>query len=102
MHEPQLPPAGKGDPTSDGARRRLLWQTVEAFFIKLARIGGEIRGEARGNLRFGGHRRRISGLGVPSAGGYLARDCTGFGEAKKLGSQLGHCWSADFQLHTQN
>ena len=53
MHEPQLPPADKGDPTSDGARRRLLWQTVEAFFIKLARIGGEIRGEARGNLRFG-------------------------------------------------
>ena len=83
MHEPQLPPADKGDPTSDGARRRLLWQTVEAFFIKLARIGGEIRGEARGNLRFGGRRRRISGLGVPSASGY--RDWAGFGEAKKLG-----------------
>ena len=69
--------------TSNGARRRLLWQTVEAFFIKLARIGGEIRGEARGNLRFGEHRRRISGLGVPSASGY--RDWAGFGEAKKLG-----------------
>jgi len=24
-------------------------------------------------------------LGVPSAGGYLARDWAGFGEAKKLG-----------------
>ena len=85
MHEPQLLLADIGDPTSDGARELLLWQTVEAFFIKLARIGGEIRGEARGNLRFGGHRRRISGLGVPSAGGYLARDWAGFGEAKKLG-----------------
>ena len=85
MHEPQLSPADKGDPTSNGARRRLLWQTVEAFFIKLARIGGEIRGEARGNLRFGGHRRRISGLGVPSAGGYLGSGLGWFWRSKKIG-----------------
>ena len=40
-------------------------------------------------------------MGVASAGGYLAQNWAGFGQAKILGRKLDHCWSADFQLHTQ-
>ena len=57
--------------------------------------------EARGNQELVASVANL-GLGVAGTSGYLAQDFVGFTQAKKLGRELGLCWSANFQLHTQN